>query len=111
MTPYVSVDFFSCVFFVCALMVSWSIIDFRVSYMTDEGGVRNFLFYLLIFLLLMFVLVFSGNFLMLFVGWEGVRLLSFLLISWWGGRFGASARSLQAVYYNRVGIVGSYCFW
>nr|YP_009029827.1 NADH dehydrogenase subunit 5 [Botrylloides giganteus]CCO25721.1 NADH dehydrogenase subunit 5 [Botrylloides giganteus] len=110
MTPYVSVDFFSCVFFVCALMVSWSIMDFGVSYMTDEGGVGNFLFYLLIFLLLMFVLVFSGNFLMLFVGWEGVGLLSFLLISWWGGRFGASAGSLQAVYYNRVGDSGLLLF-
>nr|YP_008083009.1 NADH dehydrogenase subunit 5 [Botrylloides nigrum]CCO25788.1 NADH dehydrogenase subunit 5 [Botrylloides nigrum] len=108
--PYFCLDLFSCIFFVSAGIVSWSIMQFGIDYMTDESGVGNFLFYLLIFLLLMFVLVFSGNFLMLFVGWEGVGLLSFLLISWWGGRYEASSGCFQAVYYNRVGDAGLLMF-
>jgi len=65
--PYFCLDPFSCIFFVFAVTVSWSIIRFGVDYMADEQRVRNFLFFLLIFLLLIFVLAFSGNFLMLFV--------------------------------------------
>nr|CDM98936.1 NADH dehydrogenase subunit 5 [Botrylloides leachii] len=108
--PYFCLDIFSCIFFVCAGFVSWSIMQFGLDYMVDESGVGKFLFYLLIFLLLMFVLVFSGNFLILFVGWEGVGLLSFLLISWWGGRYEASSGSFQAVYYNRIGDAGLLLF-
>lgn len=102
-TPYVNVDFLSSIFFVCAARVSWCIMQFRLDYITDDPKVGNFLFFLLIFLLLIFILVFSRNFLLLFVRWEGVRLMSFMLISWWGGRQEASTRALQAVYYNRVG--------
>lgn len=96
------VDFYSCLFFIFRMRVSWSIMQFGLDYIVDEKLVRNFLLFLLIFLVLMFILVFSGNFLLLFIGWEGVRLLSFLLISWWRGRYDASSRALQAVYYNRV---------
>lgn len=101
--PSFYVDLFSLVFFFFALMVSWSIMEFGKDYITDETRVGKFLFYLIVFLLLIFILVFSGNFLILFVGWEGVRLLSFLLISWWRARVDAGTRSIQAVFYNRVG--------
>nr|YP_009040163.1 NADH dehydrogenase subunit 5 [Botrylloides violaceus]CCO25695.1 NADH dehydrogenase subunit 5 [Botrylloides violaceus] len=104
------VDFYSCLFFIFGMGVSWSIMQFGLDYMVDEKLVGNFLLFLLIFLVLMFILVFSGNFLLLFIGWEGVGLLSFLLISWWGGRYDASSGALQAVYYNRVGDAGLLMF-
>lgn len=105
-----SFDLFSVVFFFFGLVVSFSIIDFACKYIVDEKLVYNFFFFLLVFLCLMFLLVFSGNILVLFVGWEGVRLLSFFLISWWGCRFEAGARALQAVFYNRVGDAGLIMF-
>nr|CAQ68355.1 NADH dehydrogenase subunit 5 [Botryllus schlosseri] len=103
-------DVYSTIFFFFAMVVSWSIMQFGLDYMVDENGVGSFLLFLLIFLMLMFVLVFSGNFFILFVGWEGVGLMSFVLISWWGGRYEASSGSMQAVYYNRVGDAGLMMF-
>nr|CAA6675005.1 NADH dehydrogenase subunit 5 [Botryllus gaiae] len=103
-------DIYSTIFFFFAMVVSWSIMQFGLDYMVEENGVGSFLMFLLIFLMLMFILVFSGNFFILFVGWEGVGLMSFVLISWWGSRYEASSGSLQAVYYNRVGDAGLMMF-
>nr|QNO34171.1 NADH dehydrogenase subunit 5 [Halocynthia hilgendorfi ssp. n. KRK-2020] len=99
-------DFYTCLFFLVGCVVSWSILEFSFGYMSGESGVGKFSWLLLLFLFFMMVLVISGNFLMLFIGWEGVGLLSFLLISWWMHRSEAVGSSLQAVIYNRVGDFG-----
>nr|YP_008082998.1 NADH dehydrogenase subunit 5 [Halocynthia spinosa]CCO25777.1 NADH dehydrogenase subunit 5 [Halocynthia spinosa] len=99
-------DFYTCLFFLVGGYVSWSIVDFSFGYMGGEVGYGKFCWLLLLFLFFMMWLVVSGNFLMLFVGWEGVGLLSFLLISWWLQRSEAIGSGLQAVLYNRVGDFG-----
>nr|YP_008082969.1 NADH dehydrogenase subunit 5 [Polycarpa mytiligera]CCO25748.1 NADH dehydrogenase subunit 5 [Polycarpa mytiligera] len=109
-SPLLHMDTGSMVFFSFALFVSWSIMNFGVDYMSDEKGVGYFLGYLILFLFFMFFLVFSGSFMVLFIGWEGVGLLSFLLISWWGYRMEAVSGSMQAVIYNRVGDAGLLLF-
>ena len=79
---------------------------YSIGYMHAEDGYYRFFAYMNLFLFAMLILVLSGNFLMMFVGWEGVGLCSYLLIGYYFDRRSAGDAGKKAFIVNRIGDVG-----
>ncbi|HTB96701.1 MAG TPA: NADH-quinone oxidoreductase subunit L [Terracidiphilus sp.] len=79
---------------------------YSVGYMAHEKGYWRYFAYLNLFLFFMTVLVQAGNALVMFVGWEGVGLASYLLIGFWFQKPSAAAAGMKAFVVNRVGDFG-----
>ncbi|SDD69764.1 NADH-quinone oxidoreductase subunit L [Auraticoccus monumenti] len=79
---------------------------YSIGYMAHDPGRRRFFAYLNLFVAAMLLLVLADNYLVLFVGWEGVGLASYLLIGFWSYKPSAAAAAKKAFVVNRVGDMG-----
>ncbi|HZL63999.1 MAG TPA: NADH-quinone oxidoreductase subunit L, partial [Thermoleophilia bacterium] len=79
---------------------------YSIGYMKDDEGYYRFFAYLNLFMFAMFILILADSYLLLFLGWEGVGLCSYLLISFWFRKKSASQAGKKAFLVNRVGDFG-----
>lgn len=86
--------------------VSFFIHIYSVGYMHDDPGYTRYFTYLNLFVFMMLNLVLANNFLLMFVGWEGVGLCSYLLIGFWYEKDSAANAGKKAFVVNRVGDFG-----
>jgi NADH-quinone oxidoreductase subunit L len=86
--------------------VGWLIHVYSTGYMAHESGYYRFFSYLNLFMFFMLILVLAANYVLLFVGWEGVGLSSYLLIGFYFLRKSASDAGKKAFIVNRIGDFG-----
>lgn len=99
-------DQLSMVFVLLITTVGALIHVYSLGYMSHDRNRRKFFGYLNLFVGAMLILVLANNYLLLYVGWEGVGLASYLLIGFWQFKPSAAAAAKKAFVINRVGDVG-----
>src|SRR5919198_1098266 len=99
-------DPLSAVFMLVVTGVGLCIFAFATGYMHGDRGLYRFFAYMGLFMFSMLVLVMGSNFMMMFVGWEGVGLCSYLLIGYYFSRDEAANASRKAFITNRIGDFG-----
>lgn len=100
------IDRLSATMMVVVGFVSLMVHIYTIGYMQEDPGYQRFFSYTALFTFFMLVLVTGNNFLQLFIGWEGVGLVSYLLIGFWYQRDSATTASMKAFLVNRVGDFG-----
>jgi len=85
------------------LIVSSLVHIYSIGYMSHDPHIQRFFSYLSLFTFMMLILVTADNYLLMFVGWEGVGVCSYLLVCFWYSRIAANQSSLSAFLTNRVG--------
>jgi NADH-ubiquinone oxidoreductase chain 5 len=96
-------DSLTSIMLVVILFVSTCAHIYSVEYMQHDPHQTRFMSYLSLFTFFMIMLVMSSNTVILFMGWEGVGICSYLLINFWYTRIGANKSALMAMYVNKVG--------
>ena len=99
-------DPISCVMLIVVNTISFFVHFYSVDYMKHDFFSSRFMSYLSLFTLFMLILVSSDNYLQLFVGWEGVGLVSYLLINFWFTIQEANKSAIKAMIMNRIGDIG-----
>ncbi|MFC7549096.1 NADH-quinone oxidoreductase subunit L [Plantactinospora sp. GCM10030261] len=99
-------DPLAAVFVLLITGVGFLIHVYAVGYMAHDAGRRRFFGYFNLFVAAMLLLVLGNNYVMLYIGWEGVGLASYLLISFWYDRPAAATAGKKAFLMNRVGDAG-----
>src|ERR1700689_2001284 len=99
-------DPLSCIWLLFVTGVGMLIHIYSTGYMAHEDGYYRFFGYLNLFMFAMLTLILANNYMMLFVGWEGVGLCSYLLIGFYFHRHSASTAANKAFIVNRIGDAG-----
>jgi len=102
----IQVDQLTVVMLLVVTGVGWLIHIYSTGYMAHEGGYYRFFSYLNLFMFFMLVLVLGANYVVMFVGWEGVGLCSYLLIGFFFLKKSAADAGKKAFVVNRVGDFG-----
>jgi len=86
--------------------ITFVVITYSTWYMKEDAHKNRFLSILLMFAVTMLILVSSSNFFLMFVGWEGVGIMSYLLINFWYFSLNSNKSAIKAILYNKIGDIG-----
>ena len=100
------IDRLSALMMVVVTFVSLCVHVYTIGYMVDDPGYQRFFAYISLFTFSMLMLVMANNFMQMFFGWEGVGVVSYLLIGFWFTRPSATFASMKAFIVNRIGDFG-----
>jgi len=100
------IDSLTCVMLLVVTGVGFLIHVYSVGYMHGEEGFARFFTYMNLFMVSMLLLVMGNNYAVLFIGWEGVGLCSYLLIGYYYDRVSAAQAATKAFVVNRIGDAG-----
>ncbi|HTK86944.1 MAG TPA: NADH-quinone oxidoreductase subunit L, partial [Nitrospiraceae bacterium] len=100
------IDPLSCIMLLIVTGVGFLIHLYSVGYMHGEDGFTRFFTYMNLFMVSMLLLVMGNNYVVLFIGWEGVGLCSYLLIGYYFDRVSAAKAATKAFVVNRIGDAG-----
>ena len=100
------VDQLTAVMLIVVTFISLLVHIYTIGYMHEDPGYQRFFSYVSLFTFMMLMLVTANNFLQLFFGWEGVGLVSYLLIGFWFKTEAAANGSFKAFIVNRIGDMG-----
>src|SRR5437868_2285129 len=100
------IDRLTALMMVVVTFVSLCVHIYTIGYMADDPGYQRFFAYISLFTFSMLMLVMANNFMQLFFGWEGVGVVSYLLIGFWYTRPTAIFANLKAFVVNRIGDFG-----
>ena len=108
-------DYVVCSMLILVTSVSLLVHLFSTLYMDGDPHITRFMGYLSLFTFFMLILITSGNVVQVFIGWEGVGLCSYLLISYWFSRLEANKSAIKAMIMNKVGdisfLLGLVLIW
>ena len=100
------VDRITAYMMIVVTFVSLCVHVYSIGYMKEDAGYTRFFCYISGFTFAMLALVLANNFLLLYFGWEGVGLVSYLLIGFWFKKESANVASIRAFLVNRIGDLG-----
>jgi NADH:ubiquinone oxidoreductase subunit 5 (subunit L)/multisubunit Na+/H+ antiporter MnhA subunit len=100
-----TLDYLSASMAFIVLFISFCVHTYATSYMYFDSSFGRFFVYLPVFTAFMLVLVLSSNLVLLFVGWEGVGIMSYLLVGFWYDNLNNNKCALKALNYNKIGDV------
>ncbi|VAX15582.1 NADH-ubiquinone oxidoreductase chain L [hydrothermal vent metagenome] len=112
----IQIDPLSAIFLLIVTGVGFLIHVYSIGYMSHEEGYSRYFSYLNLFMFSMLLLILGNNFLLMFIGWEGVGLCSYLLIGYYYEKDSASTAGKKAFVMNRIGDFGfllaiMWIFW
>ena len=100
---YIYFDDLSQLMLLIITSITFIVIIYTYDYLISDAHIVRFYFYIILFVFFMIILITTNSLPILFIGWEGVGLSSFLLISFWYTRFQAQLGALLALIMNRMG--------
>ena len=100
------IDKYSTLMIFLITTITFIVITYSTWYMKEDPHKNRFLSILLMFAVTMLILVSSSNFFLMFVGWEGVGIMSYLLINFWYFSINSNKSAIKAILYNKIGDIG-----
>lgn len=97
------IDKLTVVMLFVVMTISFSVCVFSIWYMSGDPRHLKFLNYLNYFMFFMILLVTGNTLLVIFIGWEGIGIFSYLLINFWNDRLNANRSAFKAIFVNKIG--------